>query len=173
MKITGFQLTYRLKELQDAREIATAQFNDALFTFASDSDMKLSPVELARVQTDAERTIAALQVAQARYNLAVTVDVQGERMTLHEAVKLVGGASRMAKLWKEAAKRTDGPGYGYLSGQMSRDKDHEYARRTVSVQECLERSREATRWASALRQAIQLANGTEIDMEGLDPALFQ
>jgi hypothetical protein len=171
MKITGFQLTYRLRELQDTREIAQAQFNDALFQFETAAEGAPTPVELSRILQECERKIAILQVAQARYNLAVEVDVLGERISLHQAVKQVGGAGRLAKMWKDAAKKTGANPYSY--GEMSRDKDHEYAKRTVSVQECLERSTHATRWASALRQAIQLGNGVEMEIEGLDAALFE
>jgi len=171
MKITGFQLSYRLKELQDAREIAVSQFNDSLFQFPDEEGAKSTPEALMRLLEECERKIAILQVAQARYNLAARVEVQGQVMTLHEAVKLVGGAGRIAKMWKEAAKKTTTNPYSF--GELSRDKDHEYARRTVSVPECLEYSTRATRWASALRQAIQLANSRELEIEDLEPALFE
>ena len=173
MKITGFQLTYRLRELQDTREIAQTQFNEGLFQYPTEVGQKPTPIELDRVLSECERKIAILQVAQARYNLAVQVEVLGQKMTLHEAVKLVGGAGRLAKMWKEAAKKTDSNSYGYMVQQAGRDKEHEYLQRTVTVQECLERSQAATRWASGLRQAIQLGNSVEIEVEGLDPALFE
>jgi len=171
MKITGYQLTYRLRELQDQREIVSTQFNASLFQFAEEQESKQEPLELMRVFRECERKIATLQVAQASYNLAVTVEVMGETMTLHEAVKLVGGAARAAKMWKDAAKNTGRNPYAL--GDASRDKDHEYARRMVSVQECLEQATQTGRWASALRQAVQTANGTEMELEGLDPALFE
>lgn len=171
MKTTGFQISYRLRELQDAREITTSQFNDSLFQFEAEAGSKVSPVDLMRLLDEYERKIAALQVAQAQFNLAVRVDVLGRAMSLHEAVKLVGGAARIAKMWKDAAKNTGGNPYAY-GGAQSRDKDHEYARRMVSVQECLEAATQANRWASALRQAIQLGNAVELEIEGLDPALF-
>jgi hypothetical protein len=171
MKITGFQITYRLRELQDAREVASGQFGDSLFQFPAEVGTKPSPEEVTRLLEEYERKIAVLQVAQARYNLAVQVEVQGRSLTLHEAVKLVGGAARLAKMWKDAAKKTGTNPYSY--GEMSRDKDHEYTQRTVSVQECLEYSTRANRWASALRQAIQLGNVVEMEIEGLDPGLFE
>lgn len=170
MKMTGFQLMYRLRELQDTRDIAGTQFDDCLYQFQADAGQKPSPVELTRVYRECERKIAALQVAQAQCNLAVSVEVLGDTMTLHEAVKLVGGAGRIAKMWKDAAKKGAQSHYGY--GEPSRDKDHEYARRTVSVRECLEHSTEASRWASALRQAVQLGNAAEIEIEDLDADLF-
>jgi hypothetical protein len=174
MKITGFQLTFRLRELQDMREIVASQFNESLFQFPTEAEKKPSPGELTAAYQECERKIAALQVAQARYNLAVPVEVQGEKMSLHEAVKLVGGAGRVAKMWKDAAKKTETPGYNpYGIQQMSRDKEHEYAQRTVSVQECLEHSMRASRWAAGLRQAIQLGNSKEMEIEDLDPALFE
>jgi hypothetical protein len=169
MKITGYQLTYRLKELQDLREIASSQFSASLYQFEEEMGSKQRPEELMRIYDECERKIAALQVAQARYNLAVEVEVLGRSMPLHEAVKLVGGAARAAKMWKDAAKNTGrNP---YMCGDVSRDKDHEYARRMVSVEECLEQSLQASRWASALRQAIQKANGTELEID-LDEALL-
>jgi len=168
MNVTGFQMTNRLRELQDLREIVAAQFNECLFRFQG--EQKPSPEELTRTFEECERKIALLQVAQARYNLSVTVEVLGQAMTLHQAVKRVGGAARLAKLWKDAAKRTNTAAYGY--GPMAREKDNEYAERTVSVESCLAHSTQASRVASALRQAIQLGNSVAVDIDGLDPELF-
>jgi len=171
MKVTGFMLTYRLRELQDLREIVTSQFGDSLFQFVEDQAGKESPEALMQVYGECERKIAVLQVAQARYNLSVTVAPLDQPMTLHQAVKLVGGAARAAKLWKDAAKNTGRNPYAV--GDLSRDRDHEYARRMVSVQDCLAHATEASRWVSALRQAIQVGNAAEVELDGLDPTLFE
>lgn len=171
MKTTGFQLMYRLRELQDVRDVAGAQFAESLYVFDSEGGTRVLPTELARTFAEAEHKIAALQVAQARYNLAVTVEVEGRSMTLHEAVKLVGGANRLAKMWKDAAKKGTREHYGY--GEPTRSREHEYARRTVGVEECLEHAAQTARWASALRQAVQLGNAVEVELNDLDAALLE
>lgn len=171
MKITGFKLAFRLRELQEFREMVASQFNDSLFQFADETATKPHPNELMSTFAECERKIAVLQVAQARYNLAVTVDVAGQPMTLHEAVKRVGGAGRVIKMWKTAA-RSEGTN-PYQVRSLSRDKDDEHAHRLVPVQECMERSLTANRQANALRQAIQLGNAVELDLNDLTPDLFE
>lgn len=171
MKMTGFKLAFRLRELQELREMVASQFNESLFQFADETAARPHPRGLMETFQECERKIAVLQVVQARYNLSVTVDVAGQPMTLHEAVKRVGGAGRITRMWKTAA--TSEGVARYQVRTLSRDKDDEHAVRLVPVQECMDHSLHANRQANALRQAIQLGNAVELEMDDLAPELFE
>ena len=107
MKITGYQIRAALRGYELDRKVASQQFAESLYFF--EGEKKGSSDDLMRRFVDAEERVAHLQVLQARYNLAVTVEVQGhtsrQKMTLHEAVKLVSGANRTEKMWRDAAHK--------------------------------------------------------------------
>jgi len=167
MKITGYKLQHTLRELAHRRDTAAARFPKSLWRF-EDED-KPSPEEVMAAYREAEESIAKLQTAQGKYNLAITVNVMGEEMTLSEAIKRVGGAGRMEKMWRGfAAPKKDRYGYDDPS---TRDSGVERAQRQVSEDDAAGYAQKAARFASSLREAIQVANATEVEIE-LDPALF-
>jgi hypothetical protein len=167
MKVNGYRLQHALRELEHAREVAAQQFNDNILQFASATDNLPLPEVFARF-TRLEKLIARLQTAQTTYNLAVTVTVLGESMPLLQAVKLVGGAGRAEKMWRETVKGKKNDRYSY--SEATRNKDAEYAQRAVTVDEAMKHAQHAARVASALREAIQVGNATEVELEGLDEA---
>ncbi|OHD20990.1 MAG: hypothetical protein A2Y38_09465 [Spirochaetes bacterium GWB1_59_5] len=169
MKTTGYKLQHALRELHHRRDMAASQFDDGLHQFEDDG--KETPTEAFKVFSATEAQIAKLEVAQARYNLGQRVTVQGESMTLAEAVKRVGGAGRMEKMWRSiAAPKKDRYGYDH---DLVRDASQERAKRTVSYKEAGDFAQKASRFASALREAIQVANSAEVEIEDLTPALFE
>lgn len=170
MKVTGYRIQHALRELEAARELAHQQFTENVMQFDSQEDKLELPEVFARFTT-LERKVAQLQIQQATYNLAVKVEVLGSTMTLHEAVKLVGGAGRAEKMWRDVVKgNKQSNRYGLAD---TRSKDQEYAKRSISVADALGHAKLAARTASALRQAIQIGNATELDLAGLDPSLLE
>lgn len=168
MKITGYKLQHTLRELAHRRDMAAARFPKSLWKF--DDEEKATPVEVMGLYQKAEETIAKLQTAQGQYNQAITVTVLGEPMSLAEAVKRIGGAGRMEKMWRSmAAPKSDR--YS-MRDENERDTGVERAKRQVTEDEAAVNAQRAARFASALREAIQVANATEIEIE-LDPALFE
>lgn len=168
MKVTGYMLQNTLRELQHTRDMAASQFDGSLKAFDGEEDK--DPRAVMAAYLDAEARIATIQTAQARYNLEVVVPVVGFKvMSLSEAVKRVGGAGRAEKMWRSAAvsKKDD-----YSYHKDSRSKDEEYAKNTITPQEALDLAKKAAKFASALREAIQVGNSKELEIEGLDPALF-
>lgn len=158
--VNGFRIQAAIKALAKRRDYLESRFRGSLFAFPGDE--KPDSRKLMADCADAEAKIAALQVAQARYNLAVDVDVQGTRMTLLEAVKRVGGASRAEKKWAEGAKDEEDSRYGR---NLVRDKDSVVARRTVAQDECAEAAQAAAAYAGALRAAIQTGNAKEVELD--------
>lgn len=172
MKVTGYRIQHALRELEAARELAHQQFTENVMQFDSQED-KLELPEVFGRFTTLERKIAQLQIQQATYNLGVQVQVGSETMSLHEAVKLVGGAGRAEKMWKDVVKGNKSSSSRYNFTPETRSKDQEYAKRSISVADALGHAKLAARMASSLRQAIQVGNATEVDLPGLDPSLLE
>ena len=174
MKVTGYRLRQAIKEMETQRDLLAARFADCLKEF--EGEEKPDPLDVMGLYQQAEIELATLQSAQAEYNVQVTVyphmPVGGTKasMTLSEAIKQVGGAGRVEKMWKTAAL---GPKnrYGYESD--SRDRDAVVAKKKISAEGAGKMAKRAGKWASSLREAIQLGNATELDIEGLDPTLFE
>lgn len=169
MRVTGYRLRHAIKRLEQRRNVAVRQFKDSMYVFEGES--KPTPGDCMAQFRACEDKMAALQVAQARYNLAVEVEVLGQSMTLHEAVKRVGGAGRAEKLWREVAEEEHE--YGWHTSVRARSTDQEYAERVLPVNDCLDHADAAAQLANALREAIAMGNAREIEVEGLEPSLFE
>ena len=105
MIVTGYQIMDRLEELKEAAKLADEQFEGALYRFAGDAD-KPAPAVILQAYQEAQDKIARLQTAQSAYNLAVSVEAQGERMALELAVKRIGAANRIQKINGQRRRRT-------------------------------------------------------------------
>lgn len=166
MKINGYKLQSAIKQAQERREFAEKRFHGGLFVFPEDK--KPSPVETAAEILRLEAKVAELQAAQAAYNLQIKVTVDGSTFSLHEAVKLAGGASRVEKLWKEALDQVSGDGRGdrYYdrSAARQRSADAIVAAPQVSIEEAEAHVNVASKFARALREQIAAGNATEIDL---------
>lgn len=170
MKITGYALRETIKQHELRRDTAAQSFDGSLKAFPKED--KPSPQSVVEQFLVAERAIAQLQVAQMRYNLAVTVQVAGESMTLAEAIKRVGGEGRSEKMWRSAA----GPKkdrYGSYRDEDEIDPTKVRAVPTVTTAEAVKLATQAGKRAGAMRAAIATANATSIEIEGLFPALFE
>lgn len=169
MRVTGYQLRDALKTYELRAEAANRAFEPSLVRFASET--KKTPDEVAREYTAAHDAIARLQVAQMKYNLAVTVKVGAMSMTLAEAIKRMAAPVRIAKLWKEAmGKKKDR--YGLSGVEVVRDKDKEYAVASVTAEEATAFAQKSAKEAAAYRSAIAVGNAQEVDIDGLDAALL-
>lgn len=168
MKITGYKLQHKLKELEQLKEVAAQQFNENIMQFESEAD-KLDLRDVFAEFTSLEKKISKLQAIQCLYNSQVNVNVLGEYMSLLEAVKLIGGAGRSEKMWKDVVKGNKTRHHGY--GEQTRDKSSEYAKRSISTNEAIKFVQQATKVAGALREAIQTGNTTELELN-IDETLF-
>jgi hypothetical protein len=171
MKVTGYKLQHAIREAETTKNVAASQWDGSLYRFAGESK-RLDPYGVMRLYQQNEDRVVCLQTAQARYNLTIEVDILGQKMTLCEAVKRVGGAGRAEKMWRGVATGEKKDRYSY-DRDLVRNKDEERAVPTMSVEAALESARVAARYAAALRMAIQTANAIEIDLEGVDPSLFE
>lgn len=160
MLITGYRLQHSIRELRTELEVVVGQFGESLMQYPEQPKPK--PSELYPRIEELERRIAAVQTAQTQYNLTVKVTVDGREISLCQAVKMVGGAGRGEKMWRGfAVQKKDR--YA-LREDLSRDKDHVYAARVMSEEECLEEAKKAAKKAAELREAIQVANASELEV---------
>ncbi len=165
MKITGYKLREALKMAQLELTTIATQFEESLFRF--EGEEKTTPRDIIDRVNKLETDIAKLQTAQCLYNLGVNVTIFGCEVTLQEAIKRVGGAGRIAKMWKIAAQGNKVDRWA-VAQQMSRKTDDIMAESTVSKVEALEETKSAEKYASTLRNAIAIGNTTERDCTGSD-----
>src|SRR5262245_34394178 len=170
MEVTGYEIREALRLQQLKRDTADGQFKDSLHTFPGET--KASPLDVMKRVLEAETSIALLQVAQTRYNLAVQVDVPGEgRRSLMECIKRVGGLGRVEKRWRSAATVKEDR-YGH-SSDLTRNKDQVLAERTITLEEASARMAHFDKRLGALRNAIAVGNAQKVNLEDLDAALFE
>lgn len=172
MQVTGYKLREALKRWQLTRETAAVQFPETLKVFPGETKPK--PDEMASRVEKAERAIAALQTAQARYNMAVSALYKGERMPLITAIKLCGALGRVEKLWRMAATGKRDKYALYRSDDPTRMKEGEIlAKRAISHEEAAAHVASVSAETGALREAISVANATSVAIENLDASLFE
>ena len=172
MKVTGNKILDSLDILRERVKTLDAQFSASLYAFEGDEPAR-DPRELMRELQQCHDRIARLQEIQAAYNLAVTVEVQGETMTLQRVLQLIAGANRAKTLWAKAATPdSENPYAMYGHGARQRDKDNEYAQPVVAAAEAQELANAATRRALAFKQAIRSGNAREVELD-VEAAIFE
>jgi hypothetical protein len=160
MKVTGYKIKEALKLWTSRRDMAAKQFNDSIWQF-EDDNLGLSPQDISAMFAKADDAVAQLQSLQQYYNTQVEFEVAGQPMTLTYAVKKVGGAARMEKMWKTAAEDTGVDRGRWSTRELSRNVDSVHATRMVTTKEAVRISEKAAHEASLLRTAIAVANGVE------------
>lgn len=168
VKINGFRLQSALRDLELKKQAAKAEFEDSLHFFANEK--KPRPEKLMEVYQDAETRLAQLQTVQARYNLEVTVTVRLNehntmKLSLQGAIKMVGAAARIEKLWRESSGDKKKARYYRQDDTTVRSKDNEYAQNALTPSQIAQEIRNASRFVSALREAIQIGNSTTLELD--------
>lgn len=172
MKVTGYKLREALHRWQLRRDTASGQFEASLLAFPG--EVKPSPQSIVEAVLSAESAIAKLQTAQTKYNVRVSTDVAGVgKVSLLYCVKAIGGNARIEKLWRGAAGAEKKARKSYLYDATTRDKDTLQAVRVVSYDEAAKLAEHFGRRLAALREAVATGNGTELEIEDLDAALFE
>ncbi len=161
-EVNGYQLRESLKRWTVRKDVADKQFKESLFGFKDDESGRPTPKQIAETFQKADFAVAKLQEVQQDFNRQTTIEVDGKKMTLALAIKLVSGAGRVENMWRSAATDTGRESrYGY-ERTMSRKADEVYAQRRVKVEEAIKFSDLAAQYASQLRSAIATANGKTI-----------
>ena len=168
MKVTGYQLREAIRRHELARDTAANLFKDSLHKFQGED--KANPMDAMNQFKEAGSAVVTLQTAQQRYNLAVSVEVQGKQVTLSEAVKSLGGAGRAEKMWRDAVSQKKDR-YDYQNN-LERSKDTERAVRVVPYETAMKQANASAGYAGAVRAAIATGNATEVEIENLDASVL-
>lgn len=171
MKVTGYQLREALRHWVSQREVLSTQFTESLWQFEADkNDPNFVPVNLSKRYSDADDAVATIQDAQQQFNQKVKVKIGNKTVALSYAIKRLGGAGRLEKMWRSAATSSGDDYYGRRV-ETTRQADAIKAKRMVNHSDALKIAKESASFASELRQAIALGNAQEVDLE-IDPRLF-
>lgn len=168
IKVTGGRLRGVLKVKRMALAALHSQWESQLTKFEGEEK---DPIGMMVQIRAIETSVAEVEELQAKYNLMVMVQPFKGDMSLEMAIKLVGGAGRIAKLWRDAAKGEKKERYGGRLNQ-SRDKDSIYAVDSVPKELALKLAIDAEEKRDALQQAIAKGNLTEIEFEDSVGALL-
>jgi hypothetical protein len=164
---------YKLRESLKVWELKKNAVNDVLancFLRFPDEPQKF-PEKASTQLEECELAIARLQTAQAYYNLNVQVTVGKQTFSMMEAVKLIGGAGRLEKIWRSATKGLNKDRHNRY--EYSRNKDDVSAVLTLDPEKAIQIATEKARYAGQIRAAIAVGNGKEVEIEFLDPELLQ
>lgn len=168
MKTTGYALREAIKQHELRKDTAAGSFDGSLKKWPGEE--KEHPTKVVETFLQAESAIARLQTAQAQYNLKVQVEYDGRRISLSEAIKLIGGIARSEKMWRAvAAPKKD----RYGIDRDERNADVVVAVATMTTSEAVKLAQAAAKRAGALRAAIATANAQEVEIENLDGSLFE
>lgn len=169
MNITGNQIKQAIKMKGLELDSVSSTFDDSLFKF--EDETKMSPVSIAEVIYNLESDIAKLQAAQKFYNTNTKITFEDKTINLQEAINLVGGAGRISKLWRTAAKGEKKDRWDRGSAK-TRNKTEEVAVPTITKEEALILFKAAEKRASQLRNAIAESNILEVEISFIYESLF-
>ena len=168
MEVNGNMIMDALQRADDDKNMANSTFRETLFAFPEEA--KKDPAgkisELAR----AERRIADLQIVQEQYNFSLFVMINDRKITLADAVKRLGGASRVEKMWRIAAVETGRDRWNSIDRE--RNKDSVYSIRQITVERAKAGQKDARRLTGQLKTAIREANTTPVKFKEVNPELF-
>lgn len=165
--INGYRIREALKQWHNRRQIASTQYNTSLYYFEGEDHLPL--VQVVKNFRLADENYAKLQELQQWYNARVMVETKNAdgkpvMMSLSYAVKVLGGAGRIEKMWRDACSdKQDRYGSSY-GRDRERDKDKEYAKRSVSIPEATNLVEAASRYSMFLRSEIARANNTSVNI---------
>lgn len=168
MKITGVALKQAIHMHKLRSETAAGAFHGTLVKFPDDE--KDPPQKIVEEYLKAERAIAKLETAQTRYNLHNKCEVLGETMSLEEVIKRIGGPARAEKFWRTAAAPERDR---YHREPTTREAGQVIAKPTILPSEAMKLAFQQAKIAGAFRAALAVANAREVEIEDLDPALFE
>ncbi len=170
MKVTGYQLKEAIKMKALELDTIQSQFNDSLHRF--EDEEKRSPIDIVDDLRRLENHLVELQTAQDFFNLGVQCEVNGEPISLSQAIKAVGGAGRIAKMWRTAAQGEKSDRWE-RARNLTRNKEDESAIPTISKEEALNESRKSEKFAAQLRNAIAVGNSKSLEISWLTDEMFE
>jgi hypothetical protein len=160
VKVTGYKIRTAIKfwELKLSASRAAFENSKQAFPGAKHDD----PLKLGDDVARCEANIAALQTHQSLYNSEVHVMIAGVKMPLTYAIKAVGGAGRIEKMWHNVAR---GPDKRNRYNDDRMQKDEIRAEPTIPADVAISKASEAAKYAAEIRAAIAEGNSVEIEKD--------
>lgn len=173
MKVNGSQLKSAIKLWEMRRDAFTKRFGTTFFAYKTEA--KDSPSSIMHELTKCENAIAVLQSAQSKYNLANMVtfnhNATTQKMSLCEAIKRVGGANRVVKLWSEQIGQPEDKFEHYRLSPSS-ERVIDYPERKMSLADIVTTAAAATSYATALTGAIATGNTKMMELPMVTPEML-
>ena len=161
MKVTGYQLKEALKIKAVIISALYNEHEDSIFKFEDEEKRSLDEI-LVDIEKH-EKENAIIQTVQSEFNLSNEVEIPTlGKMSLEQAIKLVGGYGRMAKMYRSFAK-------GGTKDRWERDRtktrnnNEETAKPVITRNKAIIHAKQLERVASDLRSAIAMANSKTFD----------
>jgi hypothetical protein len=164
MEINGYELREQIRKAKLKVNALFAEFESSVRIFEGEKRRTLTAV------TDdlkaALQYLSKLEAAQEYYNLASSVVVRGGHFTLAEAVKQLGGISRLGKVWNVLViPKKDRYGSSVAS---IRSTDAEYAIEQFTREAAIAQIDDLAGFVEQLRSQIATANSNKINITLLD-----
>lgn len=163
MKVSGLEIREALRQWALRRDAANKRFEEALTRY--EDETKESPLEAETELILCEDAIAHLQTAQSYFNGQINVRVGTAEMKLTYAVKRVGGAARLEKLWHAQVKAKKVP--AWESARTKRTKDQVKELSAMSIPEMVAQAQQASLFAGQVRSAVSWGTSQTLEIEFL------
>jgi len=166
VEVTGYKLRAALKKAEIIKDSLYQRFPHSLFAFEGETGEEKEPRKIADQIKKIENKIAKIQTAQSKYNMEVNVLVDEKLISLMEAIKSLGGAGRLEKLWKSVSKGKTGLGrYREDDVELERREEVTRASPTLNRSQALDLAVNAADYAARLRAAIAEGNASILRIE--------
>jgi len=170
--VTGREIQDILASARNERDALRVEAIDSLYRFENEEKRPFEDV--MKDLFTSESRLAGIQTLQTRYNMAVHVPVQGREVLLQDAIRRAGGAKRIEELWSNAARnRGEFVRRETRSRSIARSRENEYARRTVSMEQCREKARTAGKYLRSISRVIQTGNESKMEVSESEANLFE
>lgn len=158
MIVTGIEIQEALRLWKIRRTAAEAAFPNSFKKY--DDEDKASPQELEKELILCEDAISSLETIQSIFNNQVSVTIKGEDYSLSYAVRRLGGATRLEKLWStQVAPEPD-----RYAARIPRSVEHVIEKQTITTKEITKSATGAAQVSSLFRRAIAAGNASRIDV---------
>lgn len=165
MIATGTEIARKLVDLKEKRDRVIKTFEPGL-TYEEGSERERSPQDiLSEYESYDVQVYLLAQNIQARYNMAVLLDVEGQKLTLLEVIKLKGTLASVLGHWKEAADKDVERENQYSRLHRGTAEEIPKILRTISEEEATSEYDKTKRRLYLYTDAVAAGNSVKLDLE--------
>lgn len=170
MKVTGTQIRNEIKLLTTELSSVNNGFEESLTYFPGET--KPDPLAIGAQIIKLERTLGIWQAAQKEYNINTPITFGKRTISLQEAVSIIGGYSRVSKLFRTASGAGKKDPYARrFRAVRSSESTKVTESESITREQAIEEFKRIEKQAAELRKEIGKANNNEVEIGWLDSAL--